>query len=320
MSAQTSSATSTSPHLSSTGLLCGVGAGALWGLVFLAPELVREFTPVQLATGRYLAYGLMAAMLIAPRWRRLKPALTRRDWASLVCLSLTGNTLYYVLLTMAVQGAGIAVTSLIMGFLPVVVTLIGSRDQQAVPLRTLAPSLLLCAAGATCIGGQAMLHSATALHPVRGLICAVAALGSWATYTVVNSRSLARLNQVSEHDWSLLIGVVTGVLALGLLPIGLASGTLHHSTDAWARLAMISVGVAVVASFCGNALWNRMSRLLPLTMAGQMILFETLFALVYGFAWEHRLPHLLEMAAFALVMASVLTCISAHKSHAPQPA
>ncbi|AOX21485.1 hypothetical protein A0U90_13335 (plasmid) [Kozakia baliensis] len=48
-------------------------------------------------------------------------------------------------------------------------------------------------------------------------------------------------------------------------------------------------------------------------MVGQMILFETLFALVYGFAWERRLPHPLELGAFALVVASVLSCVSVHR-------
>ena len=56
-----------------------------------------------------------------------------------------------------------------------------------------------------------------------------------------------------------------------------------------------------------------MSRLLPLTMVGQMILFETGFALIYGFLWEQRLPTLLESAAFALVVASVISCIAVHR-------
>ena len=82
----------------------------------------------------------------------------------------------------------------------------------------------------------------------------------------------------------------------------------------------MSIGVAILASILGNALWNRMSRLLPLTLVGQMILFETLFALLYGFMWERRLPTMLEVAAFALVVASVLSCIAAHRRVAPPPA
>jgi hypothetical protein len=57
-----------------TGVACGVGAGAPWGLVFLAPELVRDFSPLQLCIGRYLCYGLIALALLAPRWRACRTA------------------------------------------------------------------------------------------------------------------------------------------------------------------------------------------------------------------------------------------------------
>ena len=71
--------------------------------------------------------------------------------------------------------------------------------------------------------------------------------------------------------------------------------------------------MALLASIVGNALWNKMSRLLPLTLVGQMILFETLFALLYGFLWEQRLPTALEYGAMVLVVGSVVTCIWAHR-------
>jgi len=67
-----------------------------------------------------------------------------------------------------------------------------------------------------------------------------------------------------------------------------------------------------LASMVGNALWNRMSKLLPLTLVGQMILFETLFALIYGFLWEQRLPTDLEYVAFTLVVLSVVSCLAVH--------
>jgi drug/metabolite transporter (DMT)-like permease len=48
-------------------------------------------------------------------------------------------------------------------------------------------------------------------------------------------------------------------------------------------------------------------------MVGQMILFETLFALLYGFLWEQRLPTPWEVAAMLLVVAGVLSCVRAHR-------
>ncbi|MCZ3100093.1 hypothetical protein NYZ00_19415, partial [Acinetobacter baumannii] len=41
------------------GVLCGLLAGAFWGMVFIAPKLLPVFSPWELAIGRYLAYGLV---------------------------------------------------------------------------------------------------------------------------------------------------------------------------------------------------------------------------------------------------------------------
>lgn len=320
--ASTASRPPSSLSATPAGVAYGIGAGALWGLVFLAPQLVREFSPLQLTVGRYLAYGLVALVLMVPRWRSLTAQLGRRQWWSLAWLALAGNTLYYVLLSSAVQTGGIAMTSLVIGFLPVAVTIVGSRDHGALPLRKLMPSLLLCAMGAICIGGQALANSSAALaqRPFFGLMCAIGALASWTAYAIGNARCLARLPALSAHDWNLLMGLATGAQSLLLLPVALALGPASHSIDAWARFGGVSAGVAMLASIAGNALWNRMSRLLPLTLIGQMILFETLFALLYGWLWERRWPAPLEIAALCLVALSVLSCLGAHRDRSIRPA
>lgn len=302
------------PGRTVAGVACGMGAGALWGLVFLAPELVRDFSPLQLTAGRYLLYGLISAALIAPGWRALAARLGRREWLALAWLALLGNTLYYILLSSAVQLGGIAMTSLVIGFLPVAVTLIGSRERGAVPLRRLAPSLLLGAGGVLCIGWQALAAPASGAVATQalGLLCAVGALASWTSFAVGNARWLGRLHHISAQEWNLLSGIVTGAQALLLVPLALGTSAGQEGA-AWLRFLAVTLSVAVFASILGNMLWNRMSRLLPLTLVGQMILFETLFALIYGFLWEWRWPTGLEAAAFLLVVLSVLSCIAAHR-------
>ena len=114
----------------------------------------------------------------------------------------------------------------------------------------------------------------------------------------------------------LLLGVVTGAQALLLVPPALLFDRVSHSGGGWLFFGAVCAGVALLSSIVGNGLWNRMSRLLPLTMVGQMILFETLFALLYGFLWDRRGPTLLEGAAVALVLASVLSCLAAHRPNA----
>jgi drug/metabolite transporter (DMT)-like permease len=296
------------------GLGAGILAGAFWGLVFLTPELTRGFSPMQLSAGRYLAYGLIAAALVAPSWRRLVRTLSWKEWRALGWLSFTGNIIYYVFLANAVHNGGVAMTSLVIGMLPVTITLVGSRDRHAVPLRQLAPSLLMSAAGLVCISWPAL---ASGRHgSVFGLLCAIGSLVSWTLYAVGNSRWLARLDHVSANEWSLLTGVMTGAQALLLAVPAFILAPGVHAPSAWLYFAGVVSTVALLCSVVGNALWNHASRLLPLTMTGQMIVFETLFALLYGFMWEGRWPTRLESLAMVLLVGGVLSCAQAHREPA----
>lgn len=298
------------------GLANGVAAGALWGVVFLAPAMLSRFSAVQLSAGRYLVYGLIAVVLLAPRWRELRTRIGMAEWRGLLWLSLAGNLVYFVLLANAVQWAGGAAASLIVGLIPVVVTLFGVREKGAVPLRRLAPALLLCLLGVGLVGYEALQAehaSGSTGRRLLGLLCAVGALLSWALYSIGNSRWLARRPDLSGHDWSLLTGVATGGLALLLVPSAFVFSTTAHDGAQWGGFWLICAGVAVVASVLGNACWNRASRNLPLTLTGQMIVFETLFALLYGFAWQQRWPSATEAVAIACLVSGVVMCAHAHR-------
>lgn len=297
------------------GVIYGMMAGALWGVIFLAPTLVPGFTPLQLSTARYLTYGIISLAIMAPKLKRVASQFGTAEWIALGWLSLIGNIVYYVLISTAVQMSGVAFTSIIIGFLPVAVTIIGSRDHGAVSLKRLWPSLLFGAIGIFGVSWQSLTqtHSGLDMSRVIGLLCALGALASWTAFAVGNARWLTKLHHVGADEWNLMTGVVTGALALVLVIPAFVTGGEGHTADQWLNFALIASAVAFMASILGNAFWNRMSRLLPLTMVGQMILFETLFALLYGFVWEQRGPTLIESAAIVSVVVSVLLCMQAHR-------
>lgn len=300
--------------------MSGLGAGAMWGLVFLAPKFVPEASPFLLSAGRYIAYGLIAALLIAPRWKRLVGLLDRKTWWALVWLSLTGNIVYYLFLVVSVHYAGVAASALIVGAVPVVVALWGLRDKDSPPILKVGPPIAVAALSIALIGYESVTRGqlaadASGLSVAIGLVAALIALVLWTSYAVGNSRWMTRMTHVSSHDWSLLIGVVTGALSLCLVPIAVMTiGDLP--ANFWSRFLLVSFGVAILASVVGNAFWNRASRLLPLTMLGQMIVFETLFAFLYGFIWEQRGPSIIEIVAMALMVVSVVWCVRAHRPSA----
>lgn len=300
------------------GLAYGVGAGVLWGLVFLAPAMAHDFGPLQLTAGRYFAYGILALTLLIPRWRKIAPNMNRQRWSVLFGLSLCGNTVYYLMLALSVQLSGIVLASLVIGFLPVVVTFVGSRDRGAVSLYRMAPSLAFGVAGLVCISWDTIARGIDGWAPWVGLLCALGSVAFWAVFAIGNARWLSRGVGLAPYDWGLLIGVTTGLQSLILLPTALLfDGSVHTGRD-WLEFGGICLVLALFSSVIGMAWWNRMSQLLPLTMVGQIILFETLFALLYGFWWESRSPTIAEIVSILLIGASVISCVMVHRA-APSP-
>jgi drug/metabolite transporter (DMT)-like permease len=287
------------------------------------PRMLPDFSPLLLSAGRYTMYGVVSLVAALPIARALAARLTREDLIALVKLALAGNLLYYILLANAVHLVGMAPTSLIVGVLPVTVTLLGRRDHGAVPLTRLVWPLAMVVAGIACINVDVFTVASgaagtptTLLSKLAGLGCAAGALVCWTWFAVENARYLQRQTHFSGNEWSVLWGVVTGALGvllwlvIALLPAGSLQTTL--GSERWHTFWMLNLGVAIGASWLGNGLWNAASKRLPLTLSGQMIVFETLFALLYAFIYDHRLPRPLEMAAIALLVAGVSWSVRQH--------
>ncbi len=313
------------------GVLCGLLAGALWGMVFVAPALLSAFSPLELACGRYLAYGLIAATVMASRLPPLLRRLDRADIVAMIKHALAGNIVYYMLLALGVKFAGVAATSLIIGVLPISVTLIGHKDHGAVPLKQLKLPLLLVAAGIACINVDVFTHDSgngMALpYKLLGVLCAAGALACWTWYSVDNARYLKRNPHFSSGEWSALYGVSSGLIALVIAVVAFAlfHGEITGAAGAasgrdWGLFWMVNAVIALGASAIGNHLWNIASRKVPLTLSGQLILFETLFALLYGFIYKQQLPRTLEIAAMLLLVAGVMWSVRIHALDDPSEA
>lgn len=306
-----------------TGVVCGLLAGAMWGMVFIAPELLSAFSPLEMAVGRYIAYGLIALVLMLPRLGNLLGRLERSDYFALLRHALAGNLIYYMFLAFGVKLAGVAPTSLIIGVLPIAVTLMGRNDHGAVPLRQLAMPLLVTAAGITCINIDVFQHAADAgvsmLNTVIGVACATGALLCWSWYTLDNARYLKRNPHYSSAEWSALYGLSTGCISL--VVGGIAYAIFHADVTGaagaasgrdWTLFWICNGVLALGASVIGNHLWNIASRRVPITLSGQLILFETLFALLYGFVYKQQFPRPLEIAAIVLLIAGVTWSMHVH--------
>jgi drug/metabolite transporter (DMT)-like permease len=81
----------------------------------------------------------------------------------------------------------------------------------------------------------------------------------------------------------------------------------------------VCFALATGGSWLGNMLWNAAAKRLPLTLAGQMIVFETLFALLYAFVYDGRWPRTPEVLAIVVLLVGLLWSVRQHTLE-PAPA
>ncbi|MBS1210874.1 MAG: protein of unknown function transrane [Proteobacteria bacterium] len=298
------------------GILCALGAGLLWGIVFVAPLILSDYPPAVLAFGRYLAFGLICLPL-AWRDRRRLTLLDKRDWLSAFELSFIGNILYYLSLAAAIQLAGGPLATVIIGTLPVVIAIVSNIRGAPLPWHKLLPSLTVILIGIALVNHEetralAIRRSTT----TQGVLLAIAALACWTWYPIRNARWLKQHPALSASTWATAQGLAT--LPLSLFGMGLSGLWLAHTSNFAFPLGprplsylglMFTIGL--LASWLGTLLWNQASSLLPTTLAGQLIVFETLSALAYAFLWRSSLPSLPVLTGIVLLVGGIILGIRA---------
>ena len=291
------------------GVLAGLAAGALWGLVFVAPRMVDGYGSVDLAAGRFVAYGIVAALVCASTRRALPDA---RQALSAIGLSLLGFTGYYLLLVLAIRDAGTEVPSLVIGTIPIWIMLLGKPGHLR--WAALVPGILLTAAGLALM--TLAPHTGGAgqgAHYWRGILWACASLASWTAFALLNAAWLKRHPEVSATDWANWLGLATGAGALLLWAVaGSDLRTLATLPDAPVFLAL-ALATGAGSAWLATILWNVASQRLSASLCGQLIVSETLFALAYSFAWDGRWPTPAQWAAAVLFTLGILASIKAHR-------
>jgi drug/metabolite transporter (DMT)-like permease len=309
----------------------GILVNCVWGLAFLVPYLLQAVDPVLITVGRYICYGAisLALFLTMPRLDLWK--MTRADWKMAAALALTGNVGYYAFVVFAVQTGGVPIAALVIGTLPVTIAIVGNFIQREYAFRVLAPAIILILSGLFLLNGTRIFgtdDATSAAETAIGFGAAACALALWTWYGIRNAQYMKNNLHVGPNAWSVAIGLATGAMSLAALPVLL----IAHMTvpavslavfDDGAILAQFLIGsliLGVVVSWMATILWNRVARVLPVALAGQLIVFETLASLAFVFVADARLPDLVEIASAALILTGVIIGIRATLRAARLPA
>ncbi len=300
------------------GVLFALAAGMMWGLIFVGPLLVPDYPGALQSVGRYLAFGLIALPLAWRDVKRLRQ-LSRSDWTEALKLALVGNLLYYTFLANAIQRTGAPVSTMIIGTLPVVISIAANvfygRHDGRLAWRKLIPALMLVAGGLVLVNiaeWQGSLQQSDLWRYLSGIALALMAVICWTWYPLRNARWLREHPQSKATTWATAQGIATLPLAaVGYLLVG---AQLHLTQPEFALpfgprpevFVPLMIAIGLLCSWLGAWCWNEASQRLPTVLVGPLIVFEILAGLAYTFLVRQSWPSLLTLSGILCLVAGVV--------------
>jgi drug/metabolite transporter (DMT)-like permease len=191
----------------------------------------------------------------------------------------------------------VPLASVLIGTLPVVIAVCANWHDRSLPWLRLLPSLALIAAGIALVNQAEMgrLEGGAGHAYALGAALTVGAVLAWTWYPIRNARWLKAHPGLAASTWTTAQGLATLPLAaLGWLAWGLWQGGGAASVFSLGPRPGLFLGLMLAmglfASWAGTLAWSRASKLLPTSLTGQLIVFETLSALAYGFVQRGQWP------------------------------
>lgn len=206
------------------GLLYALSACIVWGLIFVIPHYLTDFSAVELTLGRYLCYGLLSAVLLLRKGTWHARRFPMKAWGMALAFALIANVLYYVGVVVGLRYVSAPITVLLLGMCPILVAFYGNWHAREISFRKLIFPTAWIVLGLGLVNFSE-IDWTFQLQSFReyfiGLLCVVGAIGGWSWYAVQNARFLKKHSHLPCGDWATVIGVATlfWVVVFGMINI-----------------------------------------------------------------------------------------------------
>jgi drug/metabolite transporter (DMT)-like permease len=229
-----------------------VAVPAIWGGTFVAGKhVVSVWSPMMGSFARYLV--ACAALLVAAfALERGLPPLTRRQWFATFVLGLLGVFAYNLFFMASLERLPASRAALIIALNPVITIAISSivLREKLSPRRWLGVAIAL--SGVWIVISRGDIASIASAGIGLGELFMLAAVTSWALYTLVGRKVLGSLSPLAATNYAAL----WGTLMLALVAAPEVGGVTMAQLD-WAM-----IGALAYLGVCGTALafvWYYMS-------------------------------------------------------------
>lgn len=294
------------------GIAYALGACLVWGLIFVVPQFLDGFSSIEISLGCYFFYGVISFVIYLYEWFQKSARFSWSTWYKASYFSLISTIIYYTSVVLALRFATPAISALILGISPIGIAFYGNSKKKEVRNRRLILPALLILLGLVVINAPLMTQSDSPSSYLLGLFCGFIGLLSWVWYVVENSHFLKENPTISPGDWSTLVGVATlfWVVLGGLILAFFFSEdiNMHKYYNFDLPTVKFLIGCTILGVLCtwlAAYFWNQASMKLPISLLGQLAVFETIFGLIYVYTIDQRLPTHIEYLGISLFLSAV---------------
>lgn len=295
------------------GITFVLSACLVWGLIFVVPGWMGGFSPLEVALARCFFFGIISCFFLICKGFQHWKSIPWSIWRQATIFALIVNVLYYISLVVGLRYSSAAVIALLTGISPIAIAFYGNwREKECSYIQLILPSLLIVC-GLVWINWYAFMElppSATWEY-IFGLTCGVFSLCAWVWFVVANSRFLKQHPSLPYIDWATIMGSVTLIWVLLIGTFALIFAPAEHQEKYWVldeTLVSFLIGGVILGFICswlGTYLWNLGSQRLPISLAGQLTIFETIFGLMFVYLIEQSLPTPPELIGILAILSGV---------------
>ncbi len=258
--------------------------------------VVTTVPPILFAFLRFVV-AILALLLISYTRKTPVQETMKERWVSILTLSLTGVTLYYVFFNFSLQQTSAAAGALIQGFIPISTAILAAvfLKEKLKPLQI--AGIFISVAGVVLIGFTNQ-PGGPGSNTIFGNVLMIAAVLCWAIYTVV-SKKLASIDPI----W-----LITRLSIIGT--ILLIPAVVYEMKDqpwpaiTWQGWAAI-LYMGIFPSALGYIWFNSALQHISATQAGVLINMDPVLGALIAVAFLGEQVHIWQITGAALTLIGV---------------
>lgn len=305
------------------GISAAVFAGFTWSTNFVAPFLIDPYSIFDLAACRFLLSGLLGVAIICTRVELCR-GLTWNDWLAAAGLGLIGYVGYFVAVAASAVYAGPVIPPAFLGLVPVILAICGNLRSSGIPWKSLLFPIGLALAGLLLVNGDGFYQigrrSDNSL--AIGIASSIGAVALWTWFGLANQSALLKRGQIDALVWTAMMMIGGSLQTLALLPIGnqmhlFNAPAIGLSVEIVTNLLLPGLFLAAVPSIGGAWAWTVASQRLPISLAGQLLTTEVVFAMCFGLMITARWPTATELLGATCLIVGVIIAVGMFYARRP---